>query len=293
MADDLDRRSCLYHYTSATGLDSILSQRLLRATDTSFLNDMQEIIYAAKPLIPQMEALLVTFIQYDADNDPLQKVRSGRLGSTLSAIKRFTRLDADMRAPNPGQYLDGATYVACLSEDHDQLGQWRGYGQSGYSIGFQKDGLKQIPGQLHNVRYGELRQVDYGDDAVNAVCDEIVEHCRTRPPARHPGTHGYFDALNFCMPRLASVKHAAFQQEAEWRLIVSKDSDQGLPARVRTMPRLIPYVELPFEDSWVAEIVIGPGGDSHSVRAVRAALRAHNYDTNKVQITHSEAPFRG
>jgi hypothetical protein len=95
------------------------------------------------------------------------------------------------------------------------------------------------------------------------------------------------------MPRFASVKHAAFAQEAEWRLIVSKDGHQGLPVSVRTTPRLIPYVELPFEDSWVAEIVIGPGGDSHSVRAVRAALRAHNYDINEVQISHSEAPFRG
>ena len=100
--------------------------------------------------------------------------------------------------------------------------------------------------------------------------------------------------MNFCMPRLATAKHDAFKQEEEWRLILSKYG-VGTPAqvKVRTSPQLTPYVELGFDQSCIAEIVIGPGGDSHSERAVRAALRANNYNPNEVQITHSRAPFRG
>ena len=56
--DDFDRTEILYHYTSAVGLESILRQRCLRATDTVFLNDWQEVIFAAEPLIEQMEVLL-------------------------------------------------------------------------------------------------------------------------------------------------------------------------------------------------------------------------------------------
>ena len=96
--------------------------------------------------------------------------------STRDAIKRFTHLDKDMSAPNPGQYLDGATYVACLTENHDQLGQWRGYGQEGYAIGFRKDGLEAMP--------GELRQVLYGDSGVDATwmrSSDTAEHDPSLP----------------------------------------------------------------------------------------------------------------
>lgn len=54
----LDRSTCLYHYTSAVGLEGILRSRSLWATDTAFLNDWQEIVYAAEPLVADMEALL-------------------------------------------------------------------------------------------------------------------------------------------------------------------------------------------------------------------------------------------
>ena len=290
MSDLLDRRSCLYHYTSAVGLESILRQRSLRATDTAFLNDWQEILYAAKPLVGRMRDLLESVVQFDATHDPLQQARSRAVESTLGAIKRFVHLeDDDMPTPNPGQYIDGATYVVCLSEDHDQLGQWRAYGQGGYAIGFRRDTLGKLPGQFRK----QLREVVYGENGRNKICDEIIDFLESRPPSGYPGTHGYFDALNFCMPRLASAKHDAFKQEVEWRLIVPNYGGATPPVQVRTSPRFIPYVDLKFDQSCIAEIVIGPGGDFHSVRAVRAALTASSYDLEKVQITQSDAPFRG
>jgi hypothetical protein len=68
-ASEFDRSSYLYHYTSSTALESILRQRLLRATDTSFLNDLKEIIYATEPLIPRSDELLDTVETYDAKHD--------------------------------------------------------------------------------------------------------------------------------------------------------------------------------------------------------------------------------
>ena len=283
--DDFDRTEILYHYTSAVGLESILRQRCLRATDTAFLNDWQEVIFAAEPLIEQMEVLLGSVRQDDAINNPQQRTRSIIVDSALNAIRRFVRLDAQIPAANPGQYIDGATYVTCFCEDHDQLGQWRGYGQGGYSIGFRKDGLTKL--------HRQLRKVLYGKSGRDATCEEIIEHFRSRRLGGHPGTYGYFDALNLCMPRLAAVKHGAFEQEIEWRLIVSSYDMSHHPVQVRTSPRLTPYVELDFESSCIAEIVIGPGGDFHSERAVRAALRSHGHDPDMVRITQSKAPFRG
>jgi hypothetical protein len=184
MSADFDRSPYLYHYTSAVGLESIVRQRLLRATDTGFLNDVQEIIYVAKPLIPRLNELVDAAIEYDAEHDPLQKTRTSVAKSARDAIKRFTHLDEDMPAPHPGQYTDGATYVACLSEDHDQLGQWRAYGQSGYAIGFTKTGLEAVSTGIQAVS-AKLRKVVYGDTGVVDTCDEILEYLRNRPPTGH------------------------------------------------------------------------------------------------------------
>jgi hypothetical protein len=105
---------------------------------------------------------------------------------------------------------------------------------------------------------------------------------------------GYLDALNLCMPLLPTVKHDAFAQEAEWRVILSTYAGLGTPdIKVRPYPRLTPFVELPFERSAIAEIVIGPGGDFHSERAVRMALKSYGYGVDEVKIRQSRAPFRG
>jgi hypothetical protein len=45
--------------------------------------------------------------------------------SALSALRKFVSSDREF---HPG-YIDSATYVACLSEEQDDLGQWRGYGK--------------------------------------------------------------------------------------------------------------------------------------------------------------------
>jgi hypothetical protein len=234
-----------------------------------------------------MGNLVKTVSQFDATHDPIQKSRSSTVRSALHAIERFVHLDEDMPTPNPGWYIDGATYVACFCKDHDQLGQWRAYGQGGYAIGFRTKGLQQVPALL--------QEVFYGDSCRDETCDEIIEYFQARPPSGHPGTHGYFDALNFCLPRLAAVKHDAFDQEVEWRLTALNYGGGGrsYPVKVRTSPRLIPYMELPFNPSCVVEIIIGPGGDFHSMRAVRALLKADSYNPDEVQITHSRAPFRG
>lgn len=281
----VDRSSNLYHYTSGPGLDGILASRCLWATDSAFLNDWREITYAAEPLINRLETFLKTWPSRDLSDVPTGTAEENRVilaRSALDAIKRFIELPL---SEHRFQYIDGATYVACLTEDHDQLGQWRGYGKRGYAIGFDRDRLgKAAP---------VFGAVGYGDDAVASLCAEVIDYFGNRQPTGRPGMHGFFDAVNFCMPKLAFVKHAAFEQEREWRLVHSRYNQQLEDVKVRTTPTLIPYVECPFDDLTVREIVIGPGGDVHSERAVRALLHARGYRPNTIAITQSRAPFRG
>jgi hypothetical protein len=281
----VDRKSCLYHYTNAQGLEGILRTRSLWATDSAFLNDWQEIQYGAEPLIARMTDYLASHA-YDKST-PISKehqseVRLMIMESALGALKKFVASD---RKFHPG-YIDSATYVACLSEEHDDLGQWRGYGRQGYAVGFTRDGLSEAAPLLGQVRYG--------DTAVGDLCDSVTRHFETRGVGAHPGTYGYFETVNYLMPELALVKHDAFQAEHEWRLVISPRPEKPPAARVRmTASGLTPYVECAFERSCVVEIVIGPGGSFHSERAVRMLLRTNGYNPDEVQITQSLAPYRG
>ena len=311
----IDREPCLYHYTSAEGLAGILQSRALWATDTAFLNDWKEIGYAADPLVQRMAAALEDNVRPFFPNGrvelPVQNPQSFPLKPGMELYERLMVLGAarsmidHFTGPNRAEivrgndlYLRGATFVSCLSKDHDQLGQWRGYGKGGYAIGFRRDALAGSAPILGAVQYGE--------SAIKALCDRVIEHFASIEIAPsdgyqlgqsdgHPAERvGYVEAVSFCLPQVALVKHEAFAQENEWRLVVPRYDLDYSNIKVRAIGgRLIPYVECPFEDDAISEIVIGPGGDLHSERAVLALLAANEFNPDKVQIAYSAAPFRG
>jgi hypothetical protein len=283
--ESFDRSSNLYHYTTAQGLEGILQSRSLWAHDAAFMNDWQEIQFGAQPLITTISEYLV---EHPADrNKPIAKgfeenIRLVIMDSALDSLKKFTSSE---RQFHPA-YMDETTYVACLSEEYDDLGQWRAYGKRGYAIGLTREGLtRAAPPSLGQVKYGEA--------AVSDFCENVMSHLKTRPVGAHPGTYGYFETVNHLLPQLALIKHDAFWQEREWRLVVSPQQGRDRPqVKVRVASQLVPYVECGFEPSCVAEIVIGPGGDFHTERAVRMLLRAKGYNPEEVKITQSRAPYR-
>lgn len=284
----------LYHYTSTQGLRGILTDRCIWATDSAFLNDASEIRYAGR-------ALRLDLTNYVSEVEKISQPTPGSGGyhrltvikSALDALTKFVEVD---EVEDPSYARDCATYVACFSEEPDQLSQWRGYGGRGYSIGFNKQGLNKLVVKGEEPRKaaaGDIGPVGYGQPAGDQLCADVREYFAGRPISAHPGTSGFFDAANFLMPKLARVKHKAFEDEREWRLAVSRYG--GVPVRnvcFRYGIRLIPYVELQFDPSAVARIYIGPGGDFHSERALRAFLRVSGYEPNRVRIEHSSAPFR-
>jgi Protein of unknown function (DUF2971) len=287
--EGLDRNSCLYHYTSAQGLQGILRSRSLWATDAAFLNDSQEIKYSAEPLIARMSEILAANVHDKRESWAVSSTPQNYLEfmeSALEAIQTFVTSDRQTHAAQNDAFIDAATYVACLSEEHDQLGQWRAYGRRGYAIGLTREGLEEAAPRLDQVRYGESE--------VNRLCDKLIGEFETQEKsAFHPSLGGFIRAVLDIMPELALVKHEAFHQEREWRLVVRPLTIDRTEIRVRVSSEVVPYVECTFPQSCIAEIVIGPGGDFHSERAVRALLRANGYDPAEVQITQSRAPFRG
>jgi hypothetical protein len=106
----------LYHYTSGEGLVGIIESGDLWVTQASCLNDATEVRYAAAVLL-----------------DSFQRYRGFPLDSDAAFIcdRAIAGLSVDA-APK------SEWFVACLSEEADDLSQWRAYGrgEGGYAIGF-------------------------------------------------------------------------------------------------------------------------------------------------------------
>lgn len=62
--------------------------------------------------------------------------------------------------------------------------------------------------------------------------------------------------MELVVPAIAFVKHPAFQEEREWRMILPQ---WGLPANVKFRTSrigLVPYCEVPFEHDAVARVIV-------------------------------------
>ncbi|WP_230074795.1 hypothetical protein [Rhodococcoides fascians] len=96
--------------------------------------------------------------------------------------------------------------------------------------------------------------------------------------------------------KLAKVKHKAFAEESEWRLI-TKDHGMEHPDFRAGKLGLVPYVKLFFqlsddEGPAISEIVVGPGPEqSLRVDAVKRLL--DKIGSSNTRVRRSKAPFRG
>ncbi|WP_406816619.1 DUF2971 domain-containing protein [Mycobacterium sp. M23085] len=295
MPDHPDIDDCLFHYTTAGGLLGILTSRSIRATDSAFLNDSSEISFAGRAVERFLGDLYLEQERlYNHPPGSVERQRMGLMEEARAALADFNEAEYHLDGNHRSVY-DGATYVSCFTEKPNQLSQWRGYGGRGYSIGFTKDGLGKLVVEQDDAPVGEIVQVGYGEPALAELYKEVNTFFRSRPVAPLPGPisdlAGSFD---FIFPRLAKVKHGAFEEEREWRAIVSRYVQWSAdPLSFREGVRIVPYLNLKFEPEALAWIYIGPGGNMQDKRALRAFLAKNGYNLDRVWIELSGAPYRG
>lgn len=320
MADDV-----LYHYTDATGLLGILKpielhsmwaselsnvgSLTLRASDVRYLNDRAELRFGAKILSEVLD-------QHVNDQD-LPKEHASVL-RTLSA-----EVAADNLTMNWATHRSRiAVHAACLSQQKDQLSQWRGYGANGggYAIGISRDLLQNRSARLQSGRPdgkgASLYQVHYGlDNARKFLSDFISSLLRPVDPFNDvPYINGERPtdfARLACMYAIAQVKHQSFDEEQEWRLITDtsgydftefRTGRNGLipyvdlcinPKQVRLEADSGEYTVLPSElvRRSITSLVVGPGPDQElRVDAARRLMHKNGY--NPEVVTESEVPYR-
>ena len=198
-----DPKRYLYHYTNQQGAYGILESKTLWASDPIFLNDAQEIRLGISALDKAFKK-----IKNEKHKD-CERVRRAHLW--LTEIK-------DEQGKVSKELTLGRAYTVSFTTKADDLSQWRGYGgAAGVALGFE---LTLLEGALPKPFFAPII---YGDEETftNLLYEDILY---TLENLKHADSIDYTEAL---ITRYATflplIKHKAFKDEDEWRMVVIGD----------------------------------------------------------------------
>lgn len=267
-------KDVLYHYTDAAGLFGMLNSGEIWLTDYRFLNDKAEFSHALTIVDSAKKTMTTT---------------KGLNKAFLPVLKNAGL--PDLRGS------DGALFS--LSEEKDDLSQWRGYAKDGmgFTIGF--DGAA-----IHNradasdsgfvfakVNYDNAdEELTYGK-ILNAIYS-IFQVKIKESPESHDDLIGFaIEAFDYiCLNRALLSKHASFKAENEWRMVTYMDEADDVSIRVSGR-NLIPYSALKLGGLLpIKEIGIGPGfSGSQITDAVKTLAKNAGYSP---EIYFADTPYR-
>jgi Protein of unknown function (DUF2971) len=208
----------------------------------------------------------------------------------------------------------------CFSEDGDLLSQWRAYtgDGSGVSIGFAREYVDWLVDTSRGADVDlELRQLEYRSKEHDKLVKPVYEGLRRLlesddnfPPSgstevEEPNgpklveLRGRLAVLTLLREAMHafdgvfSLKHSAFSEEREWRLLHSYSWQLTDPCLYRAVERgIVPYKVCPLrqsEQSPIAEVVLGPRHTT-PISVVKNYLAQHGFE--HVNVRPSLAPYR-
>lgn len=272
----------VFHYTSAAGLLGILNARQIWLSDIDFLNDAQEMKYAARALADAFGKLVLD--QHgDAPAQPEgPMLHRGLLSTLFELYSRFgleppAELRARFSVPIPGQTgpWEGFPFVASFCSEGDLLSMWRGYANGdGFAVEFDTQALldaaagtveaydltEQEVESLRMNNFGvrsEFVPIAYGGEHLGETVEAAVAEM-TVSGNDHVGVAAD-NLLCRLGPLLASTKHPAFQEEKEIRFMVFPEGDLSPRPMLRAgAGHLVPYLTIEFPHAAIRSIRVGP-----------------------------------
>jgi hypothetical protein len=311
----------LMHYTNESGLLGIVASKTLWASQTSFLNDSEEVVGFLDGVLP--EILRPEFARHVAESEGLSsRVRTAcQLGMNLfdywfrKIVDEFK--EAECRAQD--HYVTSfCTTDAPWISNNGLLSQWRGYGpDGGYAIIFDTEELESLLTAESKIYHEEsilFGSVQYDMAELSNVQDEqVLKHVQYVKKAFYV----YLETADiekfiptFERITILSVlcKHRGFAEEKEVRIVVSEPSAEvghdlsnqsGKPYRREHSyfrdGAVVPCIHL-FEDQAlnalpIRRVIIGPHPEKQQrKKAVGILLRNHGIDA---EVLVSDTPFRG
>lgn len=249
----------LAHYTTVHGLAGIAESGTLWASDTLFLNDEVEIRYFWDIMTRALQQLA------DPGVDEFEEIRS--------------ILDRHL-TPTSSHF-----FVTSFSEHEDQLSQWRGYANGGYSIGFPRDTIVSTASAERLI----LVKCCYDKDLASRIAAEMLRsfvlnfgETSGRNWATDPILRQFRDVLKFLA---VYFKHPAFAEEGEWRLVKGlRHKSMNQPDRRVVGKGFVPFFKLPiFEHMKKREET-----DNHSMDGLRVFCSPGNDHGGEVSFVFNK-----
>lgn len=266
----------LYHYTNGDALLEIIRGKKIWATSIHYLNDAKEFAYAID-------------IAQEVINEQMKNIKEGRLLEAFEPLSR--RLD---------QIAKINVFVASFSAVGDSLSQWRSYCSqgAGYSIGFSVPPLSTVASEqgfsLEPCIYDQFEQMRI----IQALLKESIDSVWFNPRADdEPGSIKVIGAFLHRFIRVApTLKHAAFQDELEWRLISVPIAVTDRRWQLRAgKSMLVPFVPIqltgPSGELPICEICVGPTPHVDLATASASSLLSTEGAKNWT-VKVSQVPFR-
>lgn len=237
----------LYHYTSIKSLLGMADKGKLWASSISYLNDSQEMVYAFNFLVKKSG-------EFD--------VRSEEEEEFLRQLRDYIS-----NCKNTAHTL----FVFSLSEEQSLLSQWRSYTPhgKGVSLEFSPEKINSIVSTCDLKVAKCLYTQDDHSELVQALLNTLMEHFRDKIPEidtskwhKSQCYYGFFNDYSSDIFRILSIiKHGAFREEREWRLISPhfvKVTDPKIKFR-EGASMLVPYIELDLMGKpYFTKITLGP-----------------------------------
>jgi hypothetical protein len=276
----------LWHYTNGSSLIEIVNSASIFATQVSCLNDTTEVSYASRLYREALENQ-----RRESESTGNQSILEF-IDSALEHFKEDTQYPTRAIVP---------FFVACFSEEKDDLSQWRAYGggENGYAIAFRAGNLGE---GLARANYDVTAHRELAKRATDATVRFFLDGLSGRPVQEKAiWTSEFLAAWDSAITLVAPIiKHPGFYKERECRIIKSFLADDLAQLRFiqkgTLMSRHLPLRPSrdPGSDTYIlpiAEVMVGPCRHPEITRtSVDTLLRQKGYEAGLVSI--SKIPFQ-
>lgn len=300
----------IYHYTSAQGLLGIIKNQVLWCTNSQYLNDRTENVYAISEFNRLCKLNQSTILDIAPPDLNLEK-----------SLKFFSDFYERLNEFLIKNLRD--SYVACFTFKKDNTTHWLSYGQNSvnYAIEFERQDIEyganscgrktendlkysyrligepksgeKYPGEhILNHFVPTTRQVSYGIELLEIILSptELFQKVINKEIAPELLIESIFNQLLFSF---SSIKNSEWIGEEEYRLILSERMNvcpdtktlktiEGKSDIVKWRERdgiLIPYVEYPINPKIIKRVIYhSKDNDSYIVQSLNLLKRIYKLD---------------
>ncbi len=288
----------LYHYTSQKGLLGILDicenkpKPRLWMTDILYLNDSTEYTHTldlVKTEVTKRKKELPPFKREGLLTSDVTK-EDEIINKTQNTYENIENFCDDYKDDNNRMII----YVFSLSEEKDDLSQWRSYcpQEGGFCIEFDYDGLLSL---IKSKQWFEIKKCKYFPDekqeSIDYILDPIPEFFKSEDNSSEK------DLFIFVCGKIINsssyIKHESFNKEKEHRIICESYTEHIRKYR-EGKSMIIPYVEFSLEDTNVplpiTKIIVGPTPHPElSKSSIKSMIESKKYE---IKVESSKVPYR-